>query len=106
MIAAVVSTPMVALNAQSAVAGLQDFRFHNNTPFTVEELYLSPSSSRSWEEDVLGRNVLFGNRSTVIKVDGYSSNECFFDIKVVFTDGSSIERRGFDLCTISDITVP
>lgn len=105
MIASLVSAPMIALNAQSAVAGYQDFRLHNNTPFTIERVYVTPSSSTTWGQDVLGVNVLPGGHYTVINFYG-NSNVCLFDIKVIFVDGSYLRNSGFNLCRLTDVSIP
>lgn len=35
-----------------------DFTLHNNTGYQIEEVYVSPTDTDDWEEDVLGEEVL------------------------------------------------
>lgn len=95
----------IALNAPQSIAHPLDFVFHNHTPFPVARLYVSPANTNNWEEDVLGVSVLPSGQSIDIRFNG-NYNTCYFDIMAVFTDDSYIERRGFNLCNLTDITLP
>lgn len=98
--------PTILLNISEALAQHQlDFRFHNRTGFSVAQLYVSPSHSDYWGSDVLGRDILPSGYSTLIYFSG-NYDTCIFDIKVVFLDDSKIERSGFNLCGLSDVTLP
>jgi hypothetical protein len=97
---------VISLVAQPAAAGQQDFRFHNNTGSTIKELYVSPSQSGDWEEDVLGRDLLYSGQTTRIRFGNSNPNICSFDIKVVFTDESTVEKREFNLCRLTDVSIP
>jgi hypothetical protein len=97
--------PFTLVGVQQAIASHLSFRFHNNTSVSVERLFVSPSSSPNWEEDVLGSRILPSGRSIYINIPG-DYDTCYFDIKAQFRDGSSIHRRGFNLCRTSDIYLP
>lgn len=69
----------------------------NDSSNTVRELYGSNVNRTTWEEDVLGSNVLpAGRRITVNWDDG--SCECNFDFRAVFMDGTERVQRGFNVC--------
>lgn len=97
--------PTIVLNIPEAIAHPLDFTFHNRTRFPVVSLYVSPSNSPDWEEDVLGRDILPRGRSTGIAFEG-NYGTCYFDIMAVFPDGSSVEKGGFNLCKLTDISLP
>lgn len=59
----------------------------NNTGYTIYFIYVSPSKTDSWEEDVLGDGVLLNSDSIRINLNGYSSP--IFDIRLVDEDGDS-----------------
>lgn len=59
----------------------------NNTGYTIYFIYVSPSKTDSWEEDVLGDEVLLNGNSIRINLNGYSSP--IFDIRLVDEDGDS-----------------
>lgn len=59
----------------------------NQTGFTIMYVYVSPGDARSWEEDVLGREVLPSGTSRRINLYGYRSP--IFDIRLVDEDGDT-----------------
>ncbi len=87
-----------------ALAGKQDFSLTNATGYTISEVYVSPSSSGDWEEDVMGRDILDDGETVKIT---FSAKEktCQYDIKVVWDDGDEAFWNGFDLCTVSRVTL-
>lgn len=82
----------------------QDFDLVNATGYTIDKVYVAPSKSDDWEEDVLGRGTL-SNKESVHITFHRSSNTCNWDLKVVYDDGTSAEWAKFDLCTVSKITI-
>lgn len=59
----------------------------NRTGYTIYYVYISPDSSDSWEEDVLGSEVLMNDETRRVNLKGYKSP--IFDIKLVDEDGDS-----------------
>lgn len=87
--------------AAAPAAQAQDLYFdlYNNTSDTLMELYISPSNVDSWEEDVLGLNVLGAYEATqVIIADG--RGDCIYDILGVFANGDQVDDYGVDLCNL------
>jgi hypothetical protein len=81
----------------------------NETGFTIYYIYVSPDSSGSWEEDVLGSEVLMDGTTKRINLKGYKSP--IFDIRLVDEDGDSytywdvdVSRRDIT-ATLADIDV-
>ena len=74
----------------------------NKTGFTIFYMYVSPAKSKSWEEDVLGDNVLMNNATRRVNLRGYSSP--IFDIRLVDEDGDSYTFWKVDVSK-TDITV-
>jgi hypothetical protein len=73
----------------SAVATAADFYVDitNRTGYTIMYMYVSPGSSTSWEEDVLGDGVLPDGDTRRVTLTGYKSP--MFDIKLVDSDGDT-----------------
>ena len=82
----------------------QNFNLTNDTGYVISEVYVSPTAVADWQEDVLGQDVLGDQENVDINFDR-SETSCKWDIKVVYDDGESAEWDGFNLCTISDITL-
>ena len=59
----------------------------NKTGYTIYYIYISPDNSDSWEEDVLGAEVLMDDETRRVNLKGYKSP--IFDIKLVDEDGDS-----------------
>ena len=79
----------VVLFALSAAASAADYYVDitNRTGYTIMYMYVSPAKSKSWEEDVLGDDVLPNDDTRRVTLTGYKSP--IFDIRLVDTDGDS-----------------
>jgi hypothetical protein len=103
--AATAALTFAAFAPQLALAGQQDFTLVNRTGYEIGEVYVAPSSSSDWEEDVLGKDTL-ANGSPVDITFSRSEDTCKWDLKVVYTiDNTSAEWTAFDLCKVSKITI-
>jgi hypothetical protein len=69
----------------------------NSTGYTIAQIYISPATSDSWEEDVLDWDVLEDGQQ--FEVDfRRAENTCDWDLRVVYSDGSDATWDGLDLC--------
>lgn len=59
----------------------------NRTGYTIMYAYVSPGDARTWEEDVLGRDVIHNGNTTRVTLSGYRSP--IFDIRLVDEDGDT-----------------
>lgn len=82
----------------------QDFTLINSTGYNIYEVYVAPTKSDDWEDDVMGRDILADGEEVEIT---FSPKErvCHYDIKVVWDDKSEAEWRQFNLCELSRITL-
>lgn len=69
----------------------------NRTGFTITHMYVSPGSSKSWEEDLLGTAVLPDGDSRRVTLRGYTSP--IFDIRLVDSDGDTYTYAAVDVST-------
>jgi hypothetical protein len=90
---------------QPAQAQDADFQLVNKTGYAISEVYVSPSRSRSWGRDILGRHVIENGEAWNLMFP-YSKSQCIQDLKIVFEDdNSSVIWDGFDLCQLHKITL-
>lgn len=95
--------------AAPAAAVAQDGRdrrvvFDNQSGVTVFQIHASNTGRTSWEEDMLGSDVLMsGNSRTANLEDG--SGYCSFDVKIVFRGGRSLTQRSINVCEVSRILI-
>ena len=75
----------------------------NKSGKELKHFYASTPDSNSWEEDILGRDVLDDGDSFDANIDD-GSGACKFDFKGVFADGGSAVRKNVDVCKISTFT--
>lgn len=98
------ATILLGMAMPLAAQGQQDFTLVNSTGYDIAEVYVAPSASDNWEEDVMGRDILSAGQSVDI---GFPSRDkvCIYDLKVVYTDSEEAEWERFDLCSLSRITI-
>lgn len=84
-----------------AMMGDPSFTFLNRTGATIRELYVSLSSEQSWGPDRLGTSMLAPNGAFPVGLP--AGRVCTVDIRVVFTDGASTERRGVETCSVREL---
>lgn len=93
------ASPALAQNAK------QDFALINKTGYELKEIYVSPSKTDEWQEDVLGKQVLgHGERLNVHFTP--KTQTCKWDLKVVYTDDdSSAVWSDINLCEVDKVTI-
>ena len=103
---AVAGLGMVAIAGTSAaLAAEQDFALVNATGYEISELYVAPTKSSDWQEDVLGQDVLGDGEKANISFSK-TADTCNWDLKVVYSDdNTSAEWIGVNLCELSAVTI-
>jgi len=94
---------MMVLSCSVAFAGSQDFTLVNKTGVDIASVYVSPTHTNDWEEDVMGEGVLMNGESVKITFDGYKAHS--WDVRVEDSDGNALYWTGFDLPSITTITL-
>src|SRR4051812_12790333 len=64
---------------------------------TVRELYASPITATTWEEDLLGQRTLTAGQSISANIDN-GTTECYYDLKAVMANGKAWEHRKVNVC--------
>ena len=73
----------------------------NRSSQIIENIFLSPVGNDKWGEDRLGdKTLLAGGRYAV---DPGMRNGCNYDVRVVYSDKQSEERRNQNLCQLEEI---
>lgn len=91
MLKRLVQTFSILLLLSFSGAGLAQQNYYvditNRTGYTIMYAFVSPGKARSWEEDVLGDDVIRNGGATRVTLTGYSSP--IFDIQLVDEDGDT-----------------
>ncbi|KJS39053.1 MAG: hypothetical protein VR70_08855 [Rhodospirillaceae bacterium BRH_c57] len=90
--------------ASVAVAGEQDFTLVNATGYQIDYVYVASSNSNDWEDDVMGQDALADGEAVDIEFSG-GTRGCKFDLKAIYNDKEEAVWTGFDLCSVSKITL-
>ena len=106
VIAAFALATLPALSPGRALADERDFTLVNGSPQVIMEVYVGPSDSNEWGNDVLGSDVLTPGNSVAIYFSGSDGNagKCLYDIRVVAQNGGEGRMMGVNLCTTSTVT--
>ena len=71
---------------------------------SLNYLYASPITSKTWEEDLLGDRTLARGQSIEADIDN-GTNECQYDLRAVMADGREVIRRNINVCAVSKWTI-
>lgn len=80
-----------------------DFTLNNRGNVVINEVYVSSSRTNSWGNDRLGQNTLPPGRGLNVVLP---AGQCVNDIRVVFANGQSSERRQVNTCNITEVNFP
>lgn len=100
-IVAVAMTACVSVSATSAWSLDRRIVINNNTSFDIVEFYASNKGENSWQEDILGRNILPAGNSVVINIDD-GSGYCKYDFRAIFADGDELVKYDNNVCELSE----
>src|SRR5438105_10789742 len=82
---------LLVVNTPQVRADPRDFTLVNSTGTVITHLFVGPSESSDWGDDILGRDVLDAGDSVDIVFARFDGETCLYDIKVMTQDG----REGF-----------
>ncbi len=71
----------------------------NDTGFDIVHFYGSQVDAKTWEEDILGQDLLAAGDSVDINFDD-GTGYCMFDFRAVFEDGDELVRKNINVCEI------
>ena len=101
-----VNSPQVAFVDNHAAESNEhlDFSLTNFTGTSLRGVYLSPSTSAGWEENMLAATVLKDGDTVHIRFDPNEKNIAW-DLRIEGVDGHYAEWKDFKLGDISEITL-
>jgi hypothetical protein len=104
VITAFIGLAMFVTATAFARSGDQDFVLHNETGVEIHQLFVSPTTTNQWEEDVLGVDTLPSGETVKVTFDDREKT-AHWDLKIVDGKGNSIEWRDPNLVEISEVTL-
>ncbi|PCJ10046.1 MAG: hypothetical protein COB16_01755 [Rhodobacteraceae bacterium] len=103
LITTMAALAITATTAIPAFALDRRVRIVNETGYVLVEFYGSNKGSTSWEEDILGPDVLGSGQSVMVNFDD-GTGYCKFDFKAIFDDGDVLVRKNINICEIGTYT--
>lgn len=93
-----------AIGASAQTTEPVTFTIENATDNAMTALHLSTPSTNSWEEDILGVDVVAGGDSVEVTIDD-NLEDCEYDIRADFDDGTHIDVRSVNFCELEGETI-
>ena len=66
----------------------------------IYNLFASPITSTTWEEDLLGQGTIPAGANKIAIIDN-GTNECYYDLKAVMANGREHVQRKINVCAVS-----
>jgi hypothetical protein len=104
LLTSLLTLPTAFLNTPEALADKSDFRVYNNSSVAITHLYASSSARDTWDNDILGRDILPSNSSIQVLFGNPSPSDCLYDIRAIFADGVVLEDYQINVCTVPGYT--
>jgi hypothetical protein len=84
------------------------FNLVNRTSQPIRELFVTPAGNANWGQNRLDGRA--GNPTSIAANGSFTvrrraDNNCIFDIRVVFADGRSEERKGLNTCALEEVMI-
>lgn len=99
----ILTVVLIMAFANVAFAGIHNFFLVNHTGYPIIRLHISHSGTNSWEEDVLGNEILYNDQVINVNLNGGKTK--YWDIQAVFQDGSALSWYDAELMTANRVTL-
>jgi hypothetical protein len=80
------------------------FRLFNRAAVPVTELYATPAGLGNWGQNRLGHQPLPPDNTRLLQLP--RDGNCIYDLRMLFADKRSVERKRTNLCRIAELPVP
>ena len=97
--AAVMGSPAAPANAAPDGKN-RKVTVENLSSQTLYNLYASPVTSKTWEEDLLGQRTLAAGQTISANIDN-GTTECYYDLKAKMANGAEYVQRRVNVCAVS-----
>lgn len=89
---------------QRAATTDPSFRLVNRSGRQINEVYATAANVDTWGNDRMGSEVVPPGATHIVRIP--ADGNCIYDVRVVYYDGTSAEKRGINLCNIIDLPFP
>src|SRR5215207_5869111 len=106
LIAALIGAALISSSAATPAAAQSrdpSFRVVNRTSDAVQEVYASPSTQQNWGQDRLGSDIIQPGASHIVRLP--ADGNCVYDIRFVYQNGRSEEKRNLNTCNLTNVVL-
>src|ERR1044072_5772363 len=104
-IAAILLAGFLFVNTNTSSAQALYFFVTNNTGVTLNNVYVTPSETTNWGNDILPQS-LFENKTSIrVDIPADYGATCSFDMKITDLDGNAVIFKGMDACKLHTLTI-
>ena len=102
---AVLALMLVVASVSTAFADPRDFELVNASGRDIAEIYVAPSNMDDWGDNLIPDGKVLPNGNKVpIAFQRYTEGDCYYDVKVITTDGGEGELNQVNLCETTTVT--
>jgi len=94
---------ILAVGVTSAAAQDRHVRINNTSSYDIYEFYASNTGTSSWQEDILGSEILPAGSSVMINIDD-GTGYCKYDFLAVFEDGDQVTSTDNNVCELAEFS--
>lgn len=95
---------LAALWVMPAFADPRDFSVVNNSSIVLTHVFVGPSDSADWGDDIMGRDVLNPSETVNVTFSKFDGSSCLYDVKVIGQSGQTGVLYKVDLCNTTTVT--
>ena len=100
-----VLTGILFFSAQNSNAQALTFSVINNTGVTLSDVYVSPTESNNWGNDILPQSLFENGSSIEVTIPAEFGETCMFDMKITDGEGGHITFTGIDACKLITLQI-
>lgn len=96
----------VLIGGQPSVAQAPNPSFNvvNRAASAINEVYATPAGMTTWGRDRLGDRTIAPGQTGPVRLP--ADGNCVYDVRVVYANGQSDERRGMNTCNVDNVIFP
>ena len=83
--------------------GVHQLALTNSGGSVVSAVYVAPTGSLDFSDDLLGKQVASVGKTVRVKVKD-PAGACVFDVQFLMADGTSVTRKGVNICQTDSYT--
>lgn len=94
----------LAISPAKAQAPNPSFNVVNRTANAINEVYATTAGTTTWGRDRIGNRPIPPGQTGPIRLP--ADGNCVYDVRVVYANGQSEERRGLNTCSVDNVFFP